>query len=1370
MLKNAHITPFIELNGKSVQTNSGELNVTVNAPLKHFSQVFVKTISGSITQATTSNYTIELVFEVNILGTVSGNQITGGTDVTFQVALFIENDAPTGLGLSLKAGNIPLSSGLSKLGELISSGDFEVPAYFPTVKANLDHLSAYIDFTEGLQNLEGSLSLLFGIDEGWSPIPDSVNLGIGLDDLIKLEELDVSFSWVAARGVEWQVGGDGELAAYDLKARYTHPAQLLYAQLSPVDDTAEEIQRFLNERLGLDSGVSAIVSGALTAVELTIDAHLQQKSVLFRITKYGETPWQLLPHFSVTGLDFRVYWSNASFAKAEAYLNFGLPIGPNQQEVILGLEGTYDQTDTTPSWSFEAFADDPIAVGDLITGIATKFGASADAVPDAISDMTVDDLRLFFEYEEDTSNFEFSANLVFPVSGKELVIHLGVNLTKGAESTSGWEVQLETTVNISGYTFGVSFDNTDGQLILASFTAEDAEINLSTLLEEIAPDEIDAILPDDLELKINNAFVAFYLPPTPTNNSTSETDSTPAKKPKSIVAFGVEVDIDTTLDLSQVPAVGSMLGSISMEMEALRFVGSSGDLSETTLSTIEARLSELGIRGMREGQRSSAASVVPSSDSMPPPAMLKGVYLSLSLDLPEPAGKVPLSYAFNRGNTDLDTSTGGTASGSGGSPSGSSNTGSGSTTAKRKNRALQPVGQQIGPLFIENIGLSMTDGKFGLKFSGGLEVGPLAMQVINFTVASPLNTFAPSFDIDGLAAGYDKPPLTVAGLLMKFDETVPEVLSDQALLEQRTIGVRGGISIGFKQVTITALGAYAFVKVYDPPGAFKNSFHSLFIFGYLGAPLGGPPFLYVSGLALGAGFNRGLNLPLPSELTRFPLTAAALTPPGEALTVQDMKDMMLRMDDYIPVKQGNFWFAAGVKFESFKFLSGFLMITVEFGDELELGVIGILDAILPVASPEPVIRLSVGFVIRILPERGIIEARGAFLPTTFIFHEDVKITGSMAFLAVAKDQHDGEWAGAKAGEFIFTIGGYGPLYQPKDYYPTVRPLELRWQVNSNLLITARAYFALTPEAIMLGGDMHGLFYYEGGPVYVDVDFRAGVDFILYWSPMRYIGQAYAELHLKGGIEVDLGLFSVDKSLEMDASARIDFWGPEFSGKAKVKLHFIVSFSVSVDFGDASKEIQAINWNDFRESLLPRGLEVININLFKGIVQEPEERLVPTVNPYEVSFVIDSPIPLQEAVIEVENRKLGIKPMGVTSAAFISELTYTIQPLGAGREASAIEDFEITPVTKNVPSAIWQPAITPGNIPENTGVELIEQVVCGYEFKAQKPSINGLEELDTATLDDVLHGPVVKSGDGSLFTVPIELQAAADLQQLTHLFE
>ena len=1026
---------------------------------------------------------------------------------------------------------------------------------------------------------------------------------------------------------------------------------------------------------------------------------------------------------------------------------------------IASVDFSKSEQGTRLNLSAENSPETPIPIGDFINKLVRKLNTSTIEIPETIQDFKIDFISFDFITDSSAENPTQEFNFIFfgntQINDNDLRLRVDLHAKKEASAgrPSTWTIEFSGAIVFSGYQFAVDFEsNASGKMLVAYFKDQNGAFHLASLLEEIAPGEIDALIPDDLHLGLKNAFIAFYSPK-------ATVSPPPTAKPKTTIAFGLELEIGGNLDLGEVPGIGPLLGKAAINLESMRVVGCTADMDAATLGVIDGKLQGLEIKGLASTKPDSPVTASSAATgAKAPPAFRKGVGLSAELQLPGLV--VKLAHFFGQKPPKTSSTQTGERRGTEGATDKAPT--SATPAAPPKNRMLQPVGQQIGPFFVESIGLAMMDGKFGLKFTGGVVMGPLVLELINFSVVSPFDRFAPSFDLDGIAIGYDKTPLTVAGLLMKVEETRPEN-ADEMSITQYSFGFQGGISIGFKQVAITALAAYSQVKIYEPPGAFHHSFHSFFLYGYLGAPLGGPPFFFVTGLALGVGFNRGLNLPKPEDFGIFPLTAAALKPSGTALTVKDLKDMMLSLDKYIPIKEGNFWFAVGVKFESFKFLSGFLMLTVEFGDELEIGVLGIVDAIMPVGAPNPIIRINIGFTVRILPERGVVEVRGSFLPTTFILHKDVKLQGGMALLAIMKDQKDGEWAGARSGEFVFTLGGYGPFYHPKSYYPTVPALKLEWQVSDHLYISASAYFALTPEAIMLGGHFHGHFGYSSSIVRVSVDLKLGADFIIYWQPLRYLGEASAEFHLDGSIHVGKGVFSVDKSLCMDASAKMTIWGPDFSGKAHLRLHFIISFSVDVEFGAASKEIKAIDWKTFKESLLPADDKVLSMSLVGGIVQESVQRAIPTVNPHEVRLVLDTQVPVKQKKVElimedtklpiekdvipvndkdghpiVANQATGIKPMGLKGDSFQSNLVFTTK---YNNKASDL--FKFRPIYKNVPAALWQPADVDGEIPGKSKDELIENVVCGYELFMKKPPLGVGVPIDASTFDDALVGPVVK---------------------------
>src|SRR5260370_12360768 len=105
-----------------------------------------------------------------------------------------------------------------------------------------------------------------------------------------------------------------------------------------------------------------------------------------------------------------------------------------------------------------------------------------------------------------------------------------------------------------------------------------------------------------------------------------------------------------------------------------------------------------------------------------------------------------------------------------------------------------------------------------------------------------------TLDLQGLAVGFDSGPVSISGGLIK--NPGPPIEYDGML--SAVIAGRG----------FTVVGGYA------RPSDNQGSFTSLFIFVSLPIPLGGPPFLFVTGLGGGAGYNRVL-IP-PTDINQIP--------------------------------------------------------------------------------------------------------------------------------------------------------------------------------------------------------------------------------------------------------------------------------------------------------------------------------------------------------------------------------------------------------------------------------------------------------------------------------------------------------------------
>ena len=162
----------------------------------------------------------------------------------------------------------------------------------------------------------------------------------------------------------------------------------------------------------------------------------------------------------------------------------------------------------------------------------------------------------------------------------------------------------------------------------------------------------------------------------------------------------------------------------------------------------------------------------------------------------------------------------------------------------------------------------------------------------------------------------------------------------------------------------------------------------------LGDPTGTGAFV-VTGLAFGFGVNRKLTLPPIEEVHNFPLIQAAMGKQDFA----DLAKLPGKLRHYVLPQPGNFWVAAGIKFNSFGMVDSFLLVSVSFGAEVEIGLLGLSRMTTPpMAQPDKAIacaELALRGVIGIA--EGLIQFEARLTDNSFIFSKNCRLTGGFAF-------------------------------------------------------------------------------------------------------------------------------------------------------------------------------------------------------------------------------------------------------------------------------------------------------------------------------------------------------------------------------------
>ena len=173
------------------------------------------------------------------------------------------------------------------------------------------------------------------------------------------------------------------------------------------------------------------------------------------------------------------------------------------------------------------------------------------------------------------------------------------------------------------------------------------------------------------------------------------------------------------------------------------------------------------------------------------------------------------------------------------------------------------IGKTFGPLSIQRVGISYTNGTLIFGLDANIAFGPLALSLQGLGIGSPLNAFSPVFSLTGLGLSYNNPPLEILGAILR----VP----DSQLAQGVEFQFDGVLVVKAEDFSLAALGSYAQLATGLP---------SLFVFGQLETPLGGPPAFFVTGLMAGFGFNRSLAIPEQDEVASFPLLLLASQGPS----------------------------------------------------------------------------------------------------------------------------------------------------------------------------------------------------------------------------------------------------------------------------------------------------------------------------------------------------------------------------------------------------------------------------------------------------------------------------------------------------------
>jgi len=421
-----------------------------------------------------------------------------------------------------------------------------------------------------------------------------------------------------------------------------------------------------------------------------------------------------------------------------------------------------------------------------------------------------------------------------------------------------------------------------------------------------------------------------------------------------------------------------------------------------------------------------------------------------------------------------------------------------------------PVQQQIGPVQLRAL-LVEIDGSeslsLGLDLS--LELGGVRVSAFELGLRLDFEEGRLAAFLHGLGVGFDSGGVRLVGMFAEVGKPGSTV-SDYA---------------GAAVVSITGLFELAAIGGYTRLG---DGSSSMFIFASLVAPLGGPPWCFITGIAGGFGYNRAL--PPAGLLAEHPFLKVMN---GEIELEGEGAEQLAALGEHFAAQPDQHWIAAGIQFTSFGFIDGKLVVAVGLGHEFSLHVLGEAGFGL-----SPLARFDLAF--ESTADKELLLVKAAAKPSSYIIHPDISSLRGEFGLAV--------WhSGTHAGDFVLSIGGYHPSFVRPQHYPDIRRVEVNAIVWGWVRLSAECFFACSPQALMAGAKVTLSGEFEGIAAGLDVY----VDVFMTWDPFFLLARMSVAVWFEF-----FGRHEVEVALEIHT--------PPFGGLATID---ILGLSFDVEFGE-----------------------------------------------------------------------------------------------------------------------------------------------------------------------------------------------------------
>lgn len=991
----------------------------------------------------------------------------------------------------------------------------------------------------------------------------------------------------------------------------------------------------------------------------------------------GPLPFDLaLDHLAVSLVrsDNTITYFSASCAGTISFEGAAAPtaVALEIQKTGNDLQGVLD----VPAQSGVTFAK----IVDTMGSAFGRTGLGAE-MPGIVADVAIKGMTFGFNAAsgaQPTKEFSAVIDVSAPLSGDASAPQLDVRVELRRGSQGICEVRLSGTLAVGSLKFAVEFEKAAGatEFVAVYQNEGGGKVDVSSLLSGVGP--LAEVVPSGLSFSLKDALIAYNKAP-----------SDPAAQLLFVADVGAGADLSGLGDL---PLLGKYMPRLDTLSLGVTLGYASAPVPGTVLGSWQGILPD----GAPALPQAPAAAGSGGAVALP-----KGLTLGGALRIGDVVLPITLPVSLSQQGNALQPSASPAAisapGSNGGAPAGGGATAGAHITWFKLQRAF-------GPLEVTRVGLSYdsSKGKIDLYLDASLSALGLTLSLIDLEadVVLSLDSPDPSFHLRGIGIDFRKGALEIGGGLL--------VAESNGIVEYD-----GAADIKTSTLSLSALASYA-----ECDGS-----PSMFVYAVLDYPIGGPAFFFVNGLAAGFGYYRRIAMPVISRVQTFPLVQQAINTPSPK---PSPADAVALLKEYISPSPGDYFIAAGIRFSTFKQIESFALLNVSFGSrELEVDLLGLSGLSIP--SPDegggnaaPLAFVQIALLGRFIPAEGFLGVQGQLTPASFVLSNNCLLQGGFAFFSWFKGPH--------AGDFVVSVGGYHPQFRKPDWYPDVPRLGFIWRIDRHTQIKGGSYFAFTPSALMVGGNLDAT--WESGDI--SAWFQMGMDCLIAWKPYHYEASAYVEI----GVQLTVHCFGTHH-VSIDVGADLDLWGPEFGGHARI--HFsvlVVHISFSLSFGASRGMPQGIPWEEFESSFLPAADSVCTFAVAQGLVSPLAKPVdgTPVVNQKELELVVDSAIPFKSAIFtsgseaaitlpvsgivdpdigngEGTTRDFGIAPMGYSAAQFAdSQMVVAVQRDEGGRC-----DFEIVPIVKRVPMGLWGESTTPSLVGPSDKL-----AVCGFRLRPVPP--------------------------------------------------